>query len=110
MTSSKQDIALQEGTTFVFDSWVHVADGAGGFRRHLRPTKEKEALPSTMVDIVMLPDIVRGYELESSQTQTLPHVTLSKEDMTPLSSSTTLPLKPMFGHCRPLSIKTLLEF
>ncbi|KAG2636954.1 F-box protein At5g49610-like [Panicum virgatum] len=42
-TSIKPTLAFQEGATFVFGSWVCIADGAGGFRRHLTPAPEKKA-------------------------------------------------------------------
>jgi hypothetical protein len=38
---------LDEGTTFIFGSWICIADGLGGFNSHLANSKEPEASPST---------------------------------------------------------------
>jgi hypothetical protein len=38
---------LDEGTTFIFGSWICVVDGLGGFNSHLANSKEPEASPST---------------------------------------------------------------
>jgi hypothetical protein len=38
---------LDEGTTFIFSSWICVANGLGGFNSHLANSKEPEASPST---------------------------------------------------------------
>jgi hypothetical protein len=38
---------LNEGTTFIFGSWICVANGLGGFNSHLTNSKEPEASPST---------------------------------------------------------------
>jgi hypothetical protein len=38
---------LDEGTIFIFGSWICVADGLGGFNRHLANSKELEASSST---------------------------------------------------------------
>jgi hypothetical protein len=38
---------LDEGTTFIFSSWIYVANGLGGFNSHLADSKELEATSST---------------------------------------------------------------
>jgi hypothetical protein len=40
-------VALEEGLTFVFGSWVCVPNSAGDFRRHLVDTKKPEAFART---------------------------------------------------------------
>jgi hypothetical protein len=38
---------LEEGTTFIFGSWICVANGLDGFNSHLANSKEPEASSST---------------------------------------------------------------
>jgi hypothetical protein len=38
---------LPEGTTFIFSLSIYVADGVGGFRRHLIDNAKLEALAAT---------------------------------------------------------------
>jgi hypothetical protein len=38
---------LDEGTTFIFGSWICVANGLGGFNSHLANSKESETSSST---------------------------------------------------------------
>jgi hypothetical protein len=38
---------LDEGTTFIFGSWICIANGLGGFNSHLANSKESEASSST---------------------------------------------------------------
>jgi hypothetical protein len=38
---------LDEGTTFIFGSWIYVANGLGSFNIHLANSKEPEASSST---------------------------------------------------------------
>jgi hypothetical protein len=38
---------LDEGTTFIFGSWICVANGLGGFNNHLANSREPEASSST---------------------------------------------------------------
>jgi hypothetical protein len=40
-------VVLDEGTTFIFGSWICVANGLGGFNSHLANSKELEASSST---------------------------------------------------------------
>jgi hypothetical protein len=58
---------FDEGTTFIFGSWICVADGLGGFNSHLANSKESEASSSTSssdlddfidnLDVSLLPDL-----------------------------------------------------
>jgi hypothetical protein len=58
---------LDKGTTFIFSSWIYVADGLGGFNNHLANSKELEVSPSTSssdlddfidnLDDMLLPDL-----------------------------------------------------
>jgi hypothetical protein len=38
---------LDEGTTFIFSSWVYIASGSGSFNSHLADTREAEASTPT---------------------------------------------------------------
>jgi hypothetical protein len=38
---------LDEGTTFIFGSWICVANGSGGFNNHQANSKEPDASSST---------------------------------------------------------------
>ncbi|CAN6356127.1 unnamed protein product [Urochloa humidicola] len=103
MALFNQTIAFHEGATFIFGSWVCVADGAGGFQRHLKPTTEKRAAASTVDDLVenfgeITPsDIVRGLEFELFSTGILPQIALSGSNTTPTGSLITHPCQPRFG-------------
>jgi hypothetical protein len=67
--------ALDEGTTFIFGSWICVANGSGGFKSHLADTREPEASAATQrsrlneffdnLDEMLLPDLAREIEEES---------------------------------------------
>jgi hypothetical protein len=58
---------LDEGTTFIFSSWICVANGLGGFNSHLANSKKPEASSSTPssdldefidnLDDLLLPDL-----------------------------------------------------
>jgi hypothetical protein len=50
----KPTVAFNRGGTFVFDSWVYTADGAGSFLRRLTMT------PNPKIGLVMLPEVVTG--------------------------------------------------
>jgi hypothetical protein len=50
----KPTAALNRGDTFVFGSWVCVADGTGSFQRHLTMT------PNPKTGLVTLPEIITG--------------------------------------------------
>jgi hypothetical protein len=40
-------IVLDEGTTLVFDSWICIANGSGGFNSHLADSRKPEAFVAT---------------------------------------------------------------
>jgi hypothetical protein len=51
---------LDEGTTFIFGSWIRVANGLGGFNIHLVDSRKPEASTSTQsrdLDELLLPDL-----------------------------------------------------
>jgi hypothetical protein len=59
-------IVLDEGTTFIFSSWICVANGLGGFNVHLANSRKLEASTPTRgsdldkfvdsLDVLLLPD------------------------------------------------------
>jgi hypothetical protein len=55
---------LDEGTTFIFGSWVCIANGSGGYNSRLANTKEPEA-PTTPScrDVDDLADNLSGIQL-----------------------------------------------
>jgi hypothetical protein len=63
---------LNEGTTFIFGSWIRVANGLGGFNSHLADSREAEASTATRrnnldefidnLDELLLLDLVREIE------------------------------------------------
>jgi hypothetical protein len=65
---------LDEGTTFIFSSWVCVADGASNFSRHLIDDMKPEASVAAQrsdldefidnLDETLLPDLAREIEEE----------------------------------------------
>jgi hypothetical protein len=60
---------INEGMTFIFDSWICVADCLVGFNSHLANSKEPEGSPSTSssdlddfidnLDDMLLPDLAQ---------------------------------------------------
>ena len=61
-------IALPQGATFVFGSWVCIANGSGGFDSHLANPIALEAVSSKSCnglagsddhDVMLLPDLAR---------------------------------------------------
>jgi hypothetical protein len=63
---------LDRGTTFIFGSWICVANGSGGFNSHLANSRELEASSSTRssdldeiidnLDKLLLPDLALQIE------------------------------------------------
>jgi hypothetical protein len=61
-----------EGTTFIFGSWICIANGLGGFNGHLVNSRKPEASTPTQhcdlnefidnLDELLLPDLVRQIE------------------------------------------------
>jgi hypothetical protein len=66
---------LDEGTTFIFGSWICIANCSGGFNSHLVDNREPEASAATQcsrldefvdnLDEMLLPDLAREIEEES---------------------------------------------
>jgi hypothetical protein len=50
----KPTVTFNRGDTFVFGSWVCIADGAGSFQRHLSMT------PNPKTGLMTLPEVVTG--------------------------------------------------
>jgi hypothetical protein len=65
-------VVLDEGTTFIFDSWIYVANGLGGFNNHLVNSRKLETSASTQsnnldefinnLDELLLPDLALQIE------------------------------------------------
>jgi hypothetical protein len=75
---------LPEGTTFVFGSWVCVANGAGGFRRYIiDDTIKLKTLAARLDDFVdnlnELPFFDSARETETESVTTVPLSTLEKD-------------------------------
>jgi hypothetical protein len=51
----KPTVAFNHDDTFVFDSWVCTADGAGSFQRHLT------MMPNPKTGLVTLPEVVHTH-------------------------------------------------
>ena len=43
-------VAMPKGTTFIFESWVSVADAHGGFRSHLNNSARSEIIQSSIIN------------------------------------------------------------
>jgi hypothetical protein len=66
---------LDEGTTFIFGSWICVANGLGGFNSHLVNSRKPEASTPTRhsdldefidnLDELLLPNLARQIEMMS---------------------------------------------
>jgi hypothetical protein len=65
-------IVLNEGTSFIFGSWICIANGLGGFNSHLADSRKPKASTPTRhcdpdelidnLDELVLPDLVRQIE------------------------------------------------
>ena len=60
-------LAIDAGTTFVFGSWVCIANGSGGFSSHLinpasTETPRREQLGEITSAEILLPGIAKGIE------------------------------------------------
>jgi hypothetical protein len=70
-------VALEEGATFIFDSWVCVANGAGNFRQHLIDTRKLEASASAShrdidnliqdLDEIQLSDLIKTLTISTTR-------------------------------------------
>jgi hypothetical protein len=45
ITYNCMDVAIEEGATFIFGSYLYIADGAGGFARYLAYSVSSSSLP-----------------------------------------------------------------
>jgi hypothetical protein len=74
---------LDEGTTFIFGSWICIANRLGGFNIHLANSRESETLAAAQhsdldefvdnLDETLLPDLAREIEEESPVDATSTH-------------------------------------
>ena len=80
----KPNVAFSQGDTFVFGSWVCIANGAGSFQRYLTLTPDPESgfvtLPEASTDQlaenfgeILLSDPIRELEPEFESNPTPPH-------------------------------------
>jgi hypothetical protein len=75
---------LPEGTTFVFGSWVCVANGAGSFRRHvvddaIKPKTSAAGLDNFVDNLGELPFFDSARETEAESVTTVPFSALEKD-------------------------------
>jgi hypothetical protein len=69
---------LDEGTTFIFGSWICITNGLGGFNSHLVNSKKPKAsalIRSSNLDELLLPDLPRQIERTSVFYVTSTHAT-----------------------------------
>jgi hypothetical protein len=76
---------LDEGTTFVFGSWIFMANGSGGFNSHLAETSKPEAPIANRrnnldefidnLNEMLLPDLIREIGKMSVLDATSTHAT-----------------------------------
>ena len=90
----KPFIAFKQGDTFVFDSWVCIANGAGSFQRYLTPTSEKKPAPATLTQAsledltenfseVSLSHPIKEHEPESEYFSTSTHTWFDPRELAP---------------------------
>ena len=111
LVTIKPIVAFQQGDTFVFGSWVCVADGVGSFQRFLVPTPESKLKSSTLTQASMenlvenfgeisISDPFRDLESESEYNSTSPPI--QTESLSPATqfalSLDCLPPPFLFGH------------
>ena len=100
-----------KGVTFIFGSWVCVANGSGGFDSHL--TNSPTPMSSTSEDsnklarshdrgIMLLPDLAKEIEskLEINSSSTRTQIDLKPK----FSRIGTLIMQPVFGLCNSSSV------
>ena len=99
-------MALPQGATFVFGSWVCVANGSGGFDSH--PTNSPTLKITTSEDsnklagsddhgIMLLPDLAKEIEAKLKDNSSS---TWIQTDLKPKSTRIeTLLVQPIFGLC-----------
>ena len=104
-------VAFEQGDTFVFGSWVCIADGAGCFLRFLAQTLELKPTSTTLPQASMddlaenfgeisLSDPIRELESESEYNSTSTQAWIEPRELAPESSSCPvyLPQPLLFGH------------
>jgi len=111
-------MALAQGSTFVFGSWVCVGNGSGDFDSHLNNPVEPEAISSKSYKFIarsnnlgdmLLPDLAKEIELKldinSSSTQT-------QIDLNPSSTQIRTPCaQPTFGLSNsPSAYQRIIKF
>jgi hypothetical protein len=107
----KPSVTFQQGDTFVFGSWVCIADGAGSFLRYLASTSESKLKSSMLTQASMeefiknfgeisLSDLVKELELESEYNSTSPTIQAESPSLVAESALNldSLPTPPIFGH------------
>ena len=99
-------MTFPQGATFVFGSWVYIANGSGGFDSHLTNLSTLKAIPSECSNkftgsndhgVMLLPDLAKEIEmkLEDNSGSTRTQITLDLSS-TPIGT----PLaQPIFGLC-----------
>ena len=97
-------MASPQGTTFVFGSWVCVANGSGGFDSHLtnpttlKATSSESSNKLTGSDnqgIMLLPDLAKDIEMKLEDNS---GSTRTQIDLKPNSTRIEIPLaQPIFG-------------
>ena len=112
-SAHNSDFTFTQGDTFIFGSWVCVADGAGSFQRYLAPAPEEKpsstTLPQASVDELVenlgeisLSDPIRGHELESecySGSTTTTWIETRELALEPSCDSDLPPQRLLFGLC-----------
>jgi hypothetical protein len=90
---------LDEGTTFIFSSWICVANGLGGFNSHLANPKELEASSSTSCSV--LNDFINNFD-----DMLLPDLAQQIEKMFVFNATSTRDAPDLFGSDSNRSEKT----
>jgi hypothetical protein len=85
----KPTAALNRGDTFVFGSWVCIADYASSFQRHLT------MMPNPKTGLVTLPEVVTGTLAEKFSEILLYNQHTNFEYVSASNSNSTFPQ----GHC-----------
>ena len=105
----KPNVAFSQGDTFVFGSWVCIANGAEFFQHYLKPTLESEpapmALPQALMDDlakifgeISLSDPIIELESESEYNSTSTHTWTEPRELAP---------EPSFGFDFPFGFRNI---
>ena len=100
-------MALPQGATFVFGSWVCVANGLGGFDSHLTNSPTLKAITSESSNkfagsddqgVMLLPDLAKEIEMKLEDNS---GSTRTQIDLKPNSTRIKTPLaQPIYGLCK----------